>query len=100
MEMYAATIAGSSIAAGLPRSRLTDKIGHNASLLRSKELNYHFGSARADTHLLAVPYRAAGVPMDRSSFSDIDVTAILTHRMLVATGLRERDIDALRAYLA
>ena len=38
--------------------------------------------------------------MDRSSFSDIDVTAILTHRMLVATGLRDRDIDALRAYLA
>ena len=102
MEMYAATIAGSSFAdsQGLPRSRLTDIIGHKTISLKSMKLNYHFGSARADTHLLAVPYRAAGVPMDRSSFSDIDVTAILTHRMLVETGLRDRDLDALRAYLA
>jgi hypothetical protein len=56
-------------------------------------LNYQFGRAADPSVLLAVPYKAAQTPVDRSSFSDIDVTALLTAHMVVSEGLLERDFE-------
>jgi len=86
---------------GLPR-RLLEKLRANqADLSANWGLNYQYGPATPGSGcLLAVPYRAVRTPMDRSSFSDIDVTALLTASMVVQEGLRAGDFDLLREDLA
>lgn len=79
---------------------LRKKLHENFEELRTHwSRNYQYGRAGSPTGLLAVPYKAAQAPLDRSSFSDIDVTALLTASMLIEEGLLARDFDLLRQSL-
>ena len=85
---------------GLDDEKLVEKLRMNFAELRTRwSLNYQYGRSGSPTGLLAVPYKAAQTPMDRSSFSDIDVTALLTASMLHEEGLLARDFDLLKQTL-
>ena len=60
---------------------------------KQKKLNYQYGLAKG--RLLAVPYSAVNTPVIGSSFSDIDVAAILTCLVRKAQGLSVEDLHFL-----
>lgn len=80
--------------------KLTAKITADIRALKGQALNFHFGSARDEQVMLAVPYKAVRTPMDRSAFSDIDITAVLTYRTKKEEGLLERDFRLMKQHVA
>eukprot|EP00965_Chrysotila_dentata_P069503 2295940-Pleurochrysis_carterae.AAC.1 len=63
------------------------------------QLNLHFGDSHKPTTRFAVPYTAVNTPSPESSFSDCDITVILTCKLKIMEGLRRDDLARLQHFL-
>lgn len=76
---------------------LLDKLRRDSDQVTKMKLHVEYGSI--GTKMLAVPYVASHVPDKQSTFADVDISALLTARMLLSTGLRPQDVQEFRRHI-
>eukprot|EP00965_Chrysotila_dentata_P149894 4950303-Pleurochrysis_carterae.AAC.1 len=60
-----------------------EKLDADMASTRGMHLNLHFGDSHKPTSRFAVPYTAVNTPSPDSSFSDCDMTIILTCKLKI-----------------